>query len=251
MSRSREILALIPARGGSKSIPRKNLRLVAGKPLLAHSIGQAKGSRLITRVMVSTEDPEIAEVARQHGAEVPFLRPAELAQDETPDLPVFQHALAWLQAHERYAPDVVVHLRPTAPVRRVEVIDLAIRTFLEHPEVDSLRSVSVASQSPYKMWVIGEDGCLEPVVKRGALESWNLPRQLLPRVYWQNGYLDVTRPEVIHAGSMTGRRILPFVVDEACVEIDYAEQLALAERLLADPQANALKASPAAERFPS
>jgi N-acylneuraminate cytidylyltransferase len=250
MSRSREILALILARGGSKSVPRKNLRLVAGKPLLAHSIEQAKGSRLITRVMVSTEDPEIAEVARQWKAEVPFLRPAELAQDETPDLPVFQHALVWLQAHERYEPDVVGHLRPTAPVRRVEVIDLAIQTFLEHPEADSLRSVSMASQSPYKMWVIGEDGCLEPVARRGDLESWNLPRQLLPRVYWQNGYLDVIRPEVIlQSGSMTGTRILPFVIDEPCIEIDYEEHLQLAERLIV--AGTGLQTSLASERLPS
>ncbi len=250
MRQTRDILALIPARGGSKSVPRKNLRVVAGKPLLAHSVEQARGSSRITRVIVSTEDHEIAEAARRYGAETPFLRPPALAADDTPDLPVFQHALTWLREHEHYEPRVVVQLRPTAPVRRVEIIDLAIQTFLEHPEVDSLRSVSVASQSPYKMWVIKEDGCLEPVVTRGALESWNLPRQLLPRVYWQNGYLDVTRPEVIlQSWSMTGERILPFVIDERCIEIDYEEQLQLAEHLLV--AGTGPQASVTSQRFPS
>ena len=253
MSRSREILALIPARGGSKSIPRKNLRLVAGKSLIAHSIEHARGSHVITRVMVSTEDPEIAQVAKQWRAEVPFFRPVELAADETPDLPVFQHALNWLHQHERYVPDVVVHLRPTAPIRRVETIDRAIRTFLAHPDADSLRSVSLASQNPYKMWVIASDGYLEPVVRLAdGRESWNQPRQSLPRAYWQNSYLDLTRPTVIlRVGSMTGRHILPFVVDEPCVEIDYADQLALAKRLLEDSQPHAPEAIPSAERFPS
>src|SRR4029079_15801507 len=137
-----EILAIVPARGGSKSIPRKNLIPVGGKPLIAYSIEHARTSRLVTRTIVSTEDAEIAEVARAHGAEVPFLRPAQYADDMSPDIDVFRHALQWLGDNEVYRPDLVVHLRPTGPVRRVELIDQAIALMLEHPEADALRSVS-------------------------------------------------------------------------------------------------------------
>ena len=107
-----EVLALIPARGGSKGIPRKNIRLFAGHPLIAWSIAAAKRSEYVTRVIVSTDDEEIAAVAREHGAETPFLRPAEFAQDNSTDLPLFEHALKWLEEVEGYRPEVVVQLRP-------------------------------------------------------------------------------------------------------------------------------------------
>src|SRR5689334_17125226 len=103
-----EILALIPARGGSKGIPRKNIRNFAGYPLIAWSIAAAKQSACITRVILSTDDEEIAAVAREYGAETPFLRPPELAQDQTTDLPVFEHALAWLDENERYHPEIMI-----------------------------------------------------------------------------------------------------------------------------------------------
>jgi CMP-N-acetylneuraminic acid synthetase len=112
-----ETLALIPARGGSKGIPRKNIKSFAGYPLIAWSIAAAKQSSLVTRVIVSTDDEEIAAVAREWGAETPFLRPDELAQDKTTDLPVFEHALKWLEDVEGYRPDIVVQLRPTSPFR--------------------------------------------------------------------------------------------------------------------------------------
>jgi len=134
----REILALIPARGGSKGIPRKNIKVVAGKPLIAYSIEQALASRFITRTIVSTDDPEIAQVAREFGAKVPFMRPGEFAQDLSPDIDVFRHALKWLRDRDGYACDLVVHLRPTGPVRRVELIDQAIELILNDPEADSL-----------------------------------------------------------------------------------------------------------------
>ena len=117
---SREIMALIPARGGSKSIPRKNLMMIAGKPLIAYSIEHALQSRYVTRTIVSTDDPEIADVARGLGAEVPFLRPSEFAQDLSPDIDVFRHALTWLRDRQGYQCELVVHLRPTGPVRRVD-----------------------------------------------------------------------------------------------------------------------------------
>jgi N-acylneuraminate cytidylyltransferase len=229
-----EILALVPARGGSKSIPRKNLLCVGGKPLIAYSIDQARASRLVTRTIVSTEDAEIAAVARAYGGEVPFLRPAEYAQDMSPDIDVFRHALQWLVDHEGYRPDLVVHLRPTGPVRRVELIDQAIALMLQRPEADALRSVSPPVQTPYKMWRI-DQGYLRPLVTlEGVTESYCAPRQSLPDVWWQNGYVDVIRPRtILQLGLMCGHTILPFVVHEPILEIDYADSLPLVEEALA------------------
>ena len=229
-----EILCLILARGGSKGIPRKNIRILAGKPLIVYSIECAKESKLIRRVIVSTDDEEIAAVAKQFGAEVPFMRPRELARDLTPDLPVFQHALTWLKEKEGYSPDLVVDLRPTGPIRKVSTIDSAIRLMMEHPEADCLRSVTRPSQTPYKMWRIGPEGYLEQLLRvEGLEEPYNMPRQVLPDIVWQNGYIDIVRPRVVLGeGLMSGKKIFPFVVEENYIEIDYEENFQKAERLI-------------------
>ena len=158
MAGSPEILALIPARGGSKSVPRKNIRTVGGRPLIAWSIEQAKRSRRINRIVVTTDDQEIAEIARKWGAETPFMRPAELAGDRSTDIEHHEHALRTLAAAEGYRPEAVVNLRPTMPVRRIATIDRAIDALVARPDVDSVRSVSLAEQTPYKMWRIGDGG---------------------------------------------------------------------------------------------
>lgn len=227
------VLALIPARGGSKGIPRKNVRIVAGKPLIAWTIGHALAAASIDRTIVSTDDEEIAEAARSSGAEVPFMRPAELAGDESRDLDAFRHALGWLDEHEGYEPELVVHLRPTCPVRSVARVDEAVRLMAAHPEADSLRSVSWPVQTPYKMWR-NAGPYLEPLLRvEGVAEPYNEPRQSLPDVWWQNGYVDIVRARtVLDLGSMTGQRILAFPVDEPIVELDYEESIAEAERLL-------------------
>jgi N-acylneuraminate cytidylyltransferase len=229
------VLAVIPARGGSKSIPRKNIVQLAGKPLISHSIGTALESRQITRVIVSTDDPEIAEVARQEGAEVPFLRPPELATDTATDFVVFEHALAELERTEAYRADVVVQLRPTCPVRRSATVDRAVAEFLSMPDATSMRSVSPARQTPFKMWFLAEQGLMRPALNHpGIAEPYNAPRQSLPVAYWQNGYVDVTRPHTIQRlRSMTGPRIAAFVIEEPVFDIDYRRALAAAEAHLA------------------
>jgi N-acylneuraminate cytidylyltransferase len=245
-------MALIPARGGSKGIPRKNLVVVAGKPLIAYSIEQGLSSRLIRRTIVSTDDPEIASVAKSFGAEVPFLRPSEFAQDLSPDIDVFRHALEWLRDKEGYICDLVVHLRPTGPVRRVEVIDNAIELMLSHPEADSLRSVSWPTQTPYKMWRIA-GGYLQPLLRvEGTPESYCMPRQSLPEVYWQNGYIDIVRCKVIlERGMMCGDQILPFVISEPVLEIDYADSIPKVERALMQLQKGQWPdAEPMTRRYP-
>ncbi len=211
-----EVLAIIPARGGSKGIPRKNIREFAGYPLIAYSIAAGLRSERVTRVIVSTDDEEMAAVAREWGAETPFLRPAELAQDHTLDLPVFQHALNWLAENEGYRPEVTVQLRPTSPVRPPGLVDDAVGLLLASPGAGSVRGVVPAGQNPHKMWRIDpESGQMRPLLQvAGIAEPYNAPRQALPPVYWQTGHIDAIRPRVIlEEESMSGDVILPLLID--------------------------------------
>jgi YrbI family 3-deoxy-D-manno-octulosonate 8-phosphate phosphatase len=212
-----EILAIIPARGGSKGIPRKNIRDFAGYPLIAWSIAAARQSELVTRTIVSTDDEEIAAVARSLGAETPFLRPAEFAQDQTTDLPVFEHALQWLAENEDYRPGVVIQLRPTSPIRPRDCVDAAIRILLAHPEADCVRGVVAAGQNPYKMWRLpaGEEAPMQNLLDvEGIAEPYNAPRQILPLVYWQTGHIDAIRTRtILEKKSMSGDVIYPLIID--------------------------------------
>ena len=230
-----DILALIPARGGSKGIPRKNIRNFAGYPLIAWSIAAAKQSEFVSRVIVSTDDEEIAAVAREYGAATPFLRPAELAQDKTTDLPVFEHALQWLEENEGYKPGVVIQLRPTSPIRPKEMLDHAIRILLEHEDADCVRGVVPAGQNPFKMWRFnGEDKPIEPLLTvNGIAEPYNAPRQILPPVYWQTGHIDAIRVSTIKdKHSLTGDVIYPLVIDPRyTVDIDNLSDWAKYEAL--------------------
>jgi N-acylneuraminate cytidylyltransferase len=228
-----DVLALIPARGGSKGLPRKNVLPLLGKPLIAYSIETALATSSVTRTIVSTDDEEIAGVARTHGADVPFLRPAELAEDSSLDYEVFEHALSWLDREEGYRPELVVHLRPTSPIRRAEDVDAAVRAMLDHPKADSLRSVSWPEQTPYKMWRVTGDYLTPLLEVPEVADAHSTPRQSLPEVWWQNGYVDIVRPRtVLELGSTAGERVLPLFVTNPGVEIDDAAGFARAEELL-------------------
>ena len=231
-----EILALIPARGGSKGIPRKNIRSFAGYPLIAWSIAAGLQAHSVNRVVVSTDDEEIAAAAREFGAETPFLRPRELAQDHTTDLPVFQHALKWLEDIEGYKPEIVVQLRPTSPVRPPDCVDGAVRILLDHPDADSVRGVVPAGQNPHKMWRFnGYDKPMKPLLEvEGIAEPYNAPRQVLPPVYWQTGHIDAIRESTIRRKhSLTGNLVYPFVVDPRyTVDIDTLADWARYEALV-------------------
>jgi CMP-N-acetylneuraminic acid synthetase len=204
--------------------------------LIAYSIAAGLAAKTVTRLIVSTDDEEIAGVARKYGAEVPFLRPAEHSQDNTTDLPVFRHALEWLQEHESYQPDIVVQLRPTSPFRRVRHIDESVRMLLENPDADAARTVCIPFQNPFKMWRISPDGFMQPLGSELGIpyEPYNQPRQALPDVYWQTGYVDACRADtILNKNSMTGRRILPLVIDPAeWIDIDSPDDWLRAERLL-------------------
>jgi N-acylneuraminate cytidylyltransferase len=233
MIRKPEIIALIPARGGSKSIPGKNIKPLGGMPLLAYSIAAGLQAELVQRVLVSTDSAEIADVARAWGAEVPFLRPADLAEDSTTDFPVFEHALHWLAENEGYRPDIIVQLRPTSPFRPPGLVDSAIRALLENPEADSVRGVTPSGQNPYKMWRI-EQGLLHPLLQTEWPEPYNMPRQALPETYWQTGQIEVIRREtILQKKSLTGDVILPCVISpEYAIDLDNLYQWAFAEQVL-------------------
>src|SRR3972149_1140643 len=219
-----EILALIPARGGSKGIPRKNIRTFAGYPLVAWSIAAGLQAKSVSRVIVSTDDEEIAAVAREYGAETPFMRPRELAQDRTTDLPVFQHALKCLEDIEAYKPKIVVQLRPTSPVRPMDCVDGAVRILVEHADADSVRGVVPAAQNPYKMWQFnGYEKPMKPLLEvEGITEPYNAPRQILPPAYWQTGHVDAIRTSTITSKqSLTGSVVYLLVIDPRyTVDID-------------------------------
>lgn len=231
-----QVLAIIPARGGSKGIPRKNIRDFAGYPLVAYSIAAALQAETIGRVVVSTDDAEIAAVAREFGAEVPFLRPGALAADNTTDLPVFRHALTWLEAQEGYMPEVVVQLRPTSPIRPPGLVDAAVRKLLAHAEADSVRGVVPAGQNPHKMWRLsGEDAPMRPLMMvDGLAEPYNAPRQALEPIYWQTGHVDAIRARtILGKGSMSGDKIFPLVIDPRyTVDIDSLADWARYEALV-------------------
>lgn len=230
------VLAVVPARGGSKGIPRKNLQLLAGKPLVAHAVEVACAAELITRVVCSTDDAEIAQVARDAGAQVPFLRPAELAQDTSEDWPVFVHVLDWLQANEGWQPDLIANLRPTSPLRTPRHVDDAIRLLLQ-TGADSVKAVCLARQHPHKMWLRQPDGRIEPYLKTPFRLSRgpDVPRAELEDIYWQNGVVDVTRLEVIREQRvMIGRTVAGLVTElHESIDIDTPVDLALAELLMA------------------
>lgn len=229
MTYTSQVLALIPARAGSKSIPHKNIRNFAGKPLIAHSIEQARACPAVARVIVSTDSEQYAEIARRHGAETPFLRPADISGDASTDLEVFQHALRWLAEHEGAVPELCVHLRPTHPNRTVADIAAAVDLLRAHPDWDSVRSVVVTPDPPFKMWFRDESGLLEPVIKTDIPEAHSRPRQTLPATYLQNACIDVIRSAtILELGSIAGRRIGSYLMRDFH-DIDTHGQFASAE----------------------
>ncbi len=219
-----EVIAIIPARGGSKGLSDKNILPLLGHPLIAYSIRAAQLTPQVTRVVVNTDSEKIAEIAHAYGAEVPFIRPAELAGDFSTDLEVFQHALNWHKTHENYSPDLVLQLRPTSPVRFADEIEHCINLLWQHPDVDSLRGVTPSPNTPYKMWwVDAPDQPMRPLLYlAGVDEPYNMPRQKLPQTYWQTGTIDILRPQVVlEQNSMSGKNILPFLIDsQFAIDID-------------------------------
>lgn len=187
-------------------------------------------------MVVSTDSPEIARISREYGAETPFLRPADLAGDFTTDLETFVHALNWLDSEEGYNPDLVFQLRPTSPIRFLAEMQTCLRLLREHPEAQSIRTVTPSPVTPYKMWLVdGPDQPMRPLLSvPGMAEPYNMPRQKLPATWWQTGTYDLIRTEVIRKqGSMSGSCILPVCIENhLAIDIDDLNSFNKAEALI-------------------
>jgi CMP-N,N'-diacetyllegionaminic acid synthase len=227
------ILGLIPAREGSQRNPNKNIRLLAGKPLIAYTINSASKSKYINRIIVSSDSREIMRISKLHGAETPFQRPKEIAQTNSTEFEFIMHALEWLRKNEKYEPDLIVLLYPTSPFRKAETIDKAIDEILRHPEADSLRSIRLCSEHPYKMWHI-ENGYLKPFIKSGDTNTQTLSYQLLPTIYIQNASIYIIRTSTImNKKSTIGDIVIPFIMNEQeSIDINTEIDFGMADAIL-------------------
>lgn len=229
------ILCVITARGGSKGLPGKNIKLLAGKPLIAYTIEAAKEAGVFDRIILSTDDETIAAVGREYGAEVPFMRPAELAQDTTPTLPVLIHALSWLKENESYVPDAVCLLQPTAPLRTALHIQEA-HALLEQTRADSVISVCEVPThyNPHWQFSVDTEGRAALVTGESVADIIKR-RQDLPPTYARNGAIYLFKTELLHAAqpSFYGNDVCAYRMSAAdSVNIDTLEEFERVEQYL-------------------
>jgi len=233
------IYFIIPARGGSKCIPKKNIKLFAGKPLLEWSIIQSKGSKYFnthSRVFVSTDSEEIQKISISCGAECPFLRPFEISQDLSTDYEFMDHFINFLKENKIKLPDLIVQMRPTYPTRKINIIDDIIEKFIENYDLyDSARTVIENEKTPYKMYNVYNNKLIPLFNKVNNIkEPYNQCRQILPKTYLHNGYLDIIKTEsFIHAKSITGDSIMSYIMNKDEIDdIDTLEDWKNAENKL-------------------
>jgi len=223
------VYAIIPARAGSKGIPGKNIKLLGGYPLIAYSIIAAKLSKNISRIIVSTDSTQISDIAKKYGAQVPFLRPVEFAQDKSRDIEFVLHAINWFRKNEQKVPDYFVHLRPTTPLRDPVIIDEAIMKIENNQNATSLRSAHPASESPFKWFTCDNQGYFKGILPEYSNDQINLPRQSFPLVYVPDGYVDVLKTSfIIASGSLLGNKMLGFI-SPVCSEVDTIEDFEFLE----------------------
>ena len=227
-----KILCIIPARSGSKGLSDKNIMDFKGKPLLSWSIEHAQQSKYSNniKIIVSTDSEKYAEISKQYGAEAPFIRPENISGDISSDFECIKHCVDWLKENENYEPDIILHLRPTQPCRRVEHLNKAIETFINQREnYDSLRSVIPVEKSPYKMYSINNDE-LKPLFDdvNNIKEPYNQARQMLPQCYLHNGYIDILNTDILTNNTISGTKIYPFVMNmDNNIDIDEKKDIPL------------------------
>lgn len=226
-----KVLVVIPARGGSKSLPNKNILPLHGKPLLCYSVAYALGSKSVDKVVVSTDSELIASIAKECGAETPFLRPNEYSQDNTRDYPVMKHALEFFDGIDEIY-DIYVLLRPTSPIRPSGLIERAIKILENNPSASSVRSVAKIKEHPYRAWCIESDGSMRGCVD-GVEEPYNIPRQELPDIYFQTGDVEAIRRVTLLNGSVSGGGVYPLIIEHGeMVDIDHINDFKNAEEKL-------------------
>ena len=212
-----KIVALIPARCGSKGIIHKNIKLYKGIPLIGHSIEIGLQCSYINDVYVSTDSKLYQDIAVSLGAQVTPLRPSEISNDLSPDIDVFKFFIKMFVDRNEKIPDIIIHLRPTYPNRKIEVLNDCIKMFLENYDFyDSLRTVIPFKKTPYKMYHI-LDNNLIPVIEKynNLVEHFNQGRQYFPETYLHNGYIDIVKTKIIiNDNLLSGSRILPYIMSE-------------------------------------
>ncbi|PIU01785.1 acylneuraminate cytidylyltransferase family protein [bacterium (Candidatus Torokbacteria) CG09_land_8_20_14_0_10_42_11] len=235
MYKKHQILAIIPSRGGSESVPHKNIHPLLGKPLIYYTISEAKKSKYIDRLICSTDDPQIAKIAKKYGAETPFLRPASLAKNASQDLGFYRHTLTYLAKNENYTPDLVINLRPTAPLRTAKHIDQAIKIVVDN-NADGLKTVALTDKHPHKMWRIRKGIFLDSYLKTAFRLKYgpDVPRQKLSPVYWQNAVIDITRPKfILEQNRVFGKKLATLIMSsEDSVDLDSILDFKVAEQIM-------------------
>ncbi len=234
----KDIIALIPARSGSKGLKDKNILPINGHPLVAYSIVAANQCKLINEVYITTDSEKYSTIAKAYGAVVPFLRPLDISQDMSTDKEFFQHFNEWCKKKRKKIPEMIVQLRPSSPFRDFKLIDTAIQNLIHNPEATALRSCQNTTLTPYKMF-FNNSGYMEPcMVDKSYVESYNQPRQIFPNTYLPNGYVDIVRPEVLsNTGLLHGNRILLYLTPpipdiDAIDDYKTAKQLARRKKYL-------------------
>lgn len=231
-----KILCIIPARGGSKGIKNKNIKLFRGEPLINWSIKLALECDKIDRIICSTDSIEIAKKARDSGAETPFLRPNSISGDLSTDYECIEHCLKYLKINDNYIPDIIVQLRPTYPTRSLKILNKTINLFIEnYNKYDSLRTVIKYDKSPYKMYSLNNN-VLVPLFNEinNIKEPYNRCRQELPETYLHNGYIDIIKNDtIIKLKSVTGNKIYPYIMNkDEYHDIDTLDDWNKAEKII-------------------
>jgi N-acylneuraminate cytidylyltransferase len=226
-----KVIVIIPARSGSKSLPNKNILPLKGKPLLCYSISYGLESDIVDKVIVSTDSEEFAEIAKSYGADTPFIRPAELAMDNTRDYPFMRHALDYFESiGEIY--DIYILLRPTSPLRPEGLIEKSISILKENPTATSVRAVTQTKEHPYRVLGLNKDGSIDTFINN-IEEPYNHPRQELPDAYSMTGDIEAARRETLLSGSVSGKKIFPLIINpEDKIDIDNIDDFRTAEKRL-------------------
>ena len=227
-----KIISIIPARSCSKRVINKNIRKLMGLPLLAHTIIHSLNSKLISRTIVSTDSKKYANIAKNYGAEVPFLRPDKISGDRSTDLECFKHCINFLKKNENYIPDIIVHLRVTYPIRENNIIDNCIKLFLKKKNYHSLRTISKSEDPIEKMWYKKKDNSIfNPITKN--TQNYSVSDQSLPQSYHQNNCVDLLRVKnTILKNKIAGTKILGYEMQHN-FDIDYPEDLKKIKQYLA------------------
>tara|TARA_Y100000591_G_scaffold332864_1_gene371977 strand:+ start:2239 stop:2946 length:708 start_codon:yes stop_codon:yes gene_type:complete len=229
------IVTVIPARGGSKSIPRKNIISLGGYPLIKYTIDYSLKSELISKTIVSTDDQEIAKTAIKYGAEVPFIRPSELAEDDVPDYPVMLHALTEVEKNIESNVDIIILLRPTSPLRPEGLIERGVDIMKNNPKATSVRAVTSSKEHYFRQWKKDQKYIVTVKDTDSVVEPYNIPRQFLPESYFQTGDIELIRRKTLISGSVSGNYVMPLVIDSDSVyDIDNLSDLILAEKKFGD-----------------